>query len=207
MPLAPDKRERMPIGLQSQTPKQMNPIIKNLISFRLIYILVGGFFFYLSSATFDAIFIPTLELEDGWCQEWAEIKFMYRSKKRCVKFKNEVEAFKYRHNQRMDKRESHKTFTMFLVATLVTFSLMMLKPSLFFGKDTALNNYTGTMATAVYYGTILGFIIPIIFQQLLPPATQWFPDEFQEIRQARIAYLLKENVELSHPPVSQGVAQ
>jgi hypothetical protein len=178
----------------------MNPIIKNLINFRLLYILVGGCFFYLSSATFDAIFIPTLEFEDGWCKEWTEIKFMYRSKKRCVNFKNKVEEFKYRHNQKMDKRESHKTFLMFLVATLVTFSLMMLKPSLFFGKNTALNNYTGAMATAVYYGTILGFIIPIIFQQLLPPSTQWFPDDFQEIRQARIEYLLKENAELSHPP-------
>ena len=131
---------------------------------------------------------------------------MYRSKKRCIKFENEVEESKYRHNQKMDKRESHKTFSMFLVATLVTFSLMMLKPDLFFGKDTALNNYTGAMATAVYYGAILGFIVPIIFQQLLPPPTQWFPDEFQEIRQARIEYLLKENIELPHPPPAQEAA-
>lgn len=94
-------------------------------------------------------------MQDGWCKEWAEIKFTYRSKKRCVEFKNELEEFKYRHNQRMDKRESHKTFTIFLVATLVTFSLMMLKSSLFFGKDTALNNYSGVMATAVYSGYLI----------------------------------------------------
>ena len=184
----------------------MNSIIKQLVSFRLLYILAGGFFCYLSSAAYEAIFIPTLEMEDGWCEEWTEIKLMYRSKKRCVKFKNELEELKYRHNLKMDKRQSHKIFSMFLVATLVTFSLMMLKPSLFFGKDTALNNYTGAMATAVYYGTILGFIIPIIFQQLLPPPTQWFPDEFQEIRQARIEYLLKENADLAHLPPAEGAA-
>jgi len=63
------------------------------------------------------------------------------------------------------------------------------------------------MATAVYYGTILGFIIPIIFQQLLPPSTQWFPDEFQEIRRARIEYLLKENADLSHPPPAGGAGR
>jgi hypothetical protein len=56
LPFSSDKLRYMLISLSGRAPTQMNPVIKNFISFRLLYILVGGFLFFLSSAAFDAIF-------------------------------------------------------------------------------------------------------------------------------------------------------
>jgi hypothetical protein len=66
-----------------------------------------------------------------------------------------------------------------------------LNSSLFFGSGVRIENYTGAIATAIFYGVILGFILPTIFQMLLPPPPEWLPRELQEIRQARSEHILK----------------
>jgi len=46
----------------------MHPLIKYLLSFRLLYIVGGGFFFYLLSVFIDPVFIPALQMPENWCQ-------------------------------------------------------------------------------------------------------------------------------------------
>jgi hypothetical protein len=41
-------------------------------------------------------------------------------------------------------------------------------------------------------GVVLGFMMPIVFQALLPPPEEWLPEEFLEIRRARIELILNE---------------
>ena len=60
-----------------------------------------------------------------------------------------------------------------------------------------IGNYTGAIATAVFYGIILGFIMPTVFQIILPPPVQWLPEELLEIRDARTEFVLKEIIESS----------
>jgi cyanate permease len=110
----------------------------------------------------------------------------------CIKFKNRIEELKYKHNKRMEKRSSRKVLFLFLLASGVTYLLMVLRPTLFFDKGDYLGYTTGMIATAVLLGVVMGFVMPIICQAFLPPPAEWFPQEFMEIRRARIELILNE---------------
>ncbi|UCD82793.1 MAG: hypothetical protein JSW26_15575 [Desulfobacterales bacterium] len=169
----------------------MNSLIKYLLNFRLLFIILGGIFFYLLSAILDPIFIPTLDMPGTWCNKWIERRISYRNQEECVEFTNKLDELKYRHNQRMENRRTHKMFGLFLAASALTFLLMVLKPVYFFGEGVPLENITGVIAVAVYYGVIIGFIMPTIYQLLLPPPLGWLPREFSDIQQARIDFIIK----------------
>ena len=175
----------------------MNPLIKSLLSFRLLYMIGGGFFFYLLSVFIDPLFIPALPMPENWCQKWIETRVGYQKQKECVEFGNTLDELKYKHNRDMEKRRTNKMIGLFIAASVLTFFLMLLNPSNFFGDGVNIENYTGAIATAVFYGIILGFILPIIFQILLPSPMEWMPQEFLEIRQARIEFILEKIVNLS----------
>jgi len=169
----------------------MKTLIKHLLSFRFLYIIIGGFLIYLLGAAVDLIFIPTLEMSDGWCKNWTEKKVIYRQVRECTDFRSEIDALKLKHNKRMEKRQSYKMIAIFFSASLVTYFLMWLNPANFFDKSTAFEHNAAMMTTAVYYGVFLGFLMQILFQELLPPPHEWFPDEFLMIRQARVEQILK----------------
>jgi hypothetical protein len=167
--------------------------------------VIGGFFFYLVGAFIGVIFIPTLEMSDNGCKDWVENRTGYGSDKECVRFKDKIEELKYLHNQRMAKRSSHKMFALFPFAAFVTYLLMLFNPHAFFDNKIGLKDNTGVIVSAIYFGVILGFIMPIIYQELLPPPIEWFPKEFIEIRQARIELILKEILEMSELPSHEGL--
>jgi hypothetical protein len=170
----------------------MNFLEKHVQFFLLFYILIGGFSFYLLSITIDTIFVPTVEQAEGFCEDWTERVFKWTRAQDCVKFKNHHEKLKYQHNKRMEKRSSQKVLFLFLLAAGFTYLLMALRPTLFFQKGDYLSYTTGIIATAVLMGVVLGFMMPIIFQALLPPPAEWLPQEFLEIRRARIELILTE---------------
>jgi len=84
---------------------------------------------------------------------------------------------------------------LFLLASGFTYLLMTLRPTLFFQKGDYLSYTTGIIATAGLIGVALGFMMSIIFQALLPPPQEWLPEEFLEIRRARIESILNEIAE------------
>ena len=169
----------------------MHPLIKYLLSFRLLYILGGGFSFYLLSVFIDPVFIPTLQMPENWCQKWIETRSGYQKQKECVEFGNPLDELKYKHNREMEKRRANKMLGLFIAASAITFFLMVLNPANFFGAGVSIENYTGAFATAVFYGVILGIILPTVYQMLLPPPAEWMPQEFLEIRRARIEFILR----------------
>ena len=173
----------------------MNIIEKHIQLFLLLYLLVGGFFFYVTSVTIDIIFVPRVQQTDGFCQEWTERAFRWHRAQDCVKFVNYLEELKYKHNKRMEKRSAQKVLFLFLLATGVTYLLMVLRPTLFFEKGNYLRYTTGIIATAVLMGSVLGFMMPIIYQALMPEPAEWLPHEFMEIRRARIELILNEIAE------------
>ncbi len=173
----------------------MNLIEKHLQLFLLFYMLIGGFFFYLMSITVETIFVPTIEQPEGFCKEWTERAFRWQRVQDCVKFENNLEELKYKHNKRMEKRSDRKVLFLFLLATGVTYVLMVLRPTLFFEKGNYLRYTTGIIATAILMGVVLGFMMPIIYQALLPAPSDWLPQEFMEIRRARIELILNEIAE------------
>ena len=87
--------------------------------------------------------------------------------------------------------------SLFLIASLLTFSIMLLSPHTFIEQKITLENYTGAMTTAVFYGVIIGFLLPTIFHALLPPPAEWLPNEFFEIQKARTELIMREIAELS----------
>jgi hypothetical protein len=72
---------------------------------------------------------------------------------------------------------------------------MTLRPTLFFQKGDYLSYRTGVFAAAVLLGVILGFMMPVIYETILPSPAEWLPQEFLEIRQARIELILNEIAE------------
>ena len=173
----------------------MNFLEKHLQLFLLFYLLIGGVFFYLLGATIDTIFVPAIDQPEDFCEEWTERAFRWHRAQDCIKFKNQIEELKYKHNKRMEKRTSRKALFLFLLASGVTYGLMVLRPTLFFDKGDYLGYTTGMIATAILLGVVIGFMIPIICEALLPPPAEWFPEEFAEIRQARIELILNEITE------------
>ena len=173
----------------------MNFLEKHLQLFLLFYLLIGGAIFYLLGATFDIIFVPTIEQTEDFCEEWTERAFRWHRAQDCIKFKNQIEELKYKHNKRMEKRTSRKALFLFLLAAGITYLLMVLRPTLFFDKGDYLGYTTGMIATAILLGVVIGFMMPIICQALLPAPAEWFPEEFTEIRQARIELILNEITE------------
>ena len=175
----------------------MPEFLKHFVSFRFLYVVFAGFFFYLVSVTFDTIFIPRLEMSQGWCEEWVERKVRYRSQKECVKFSDRLQELKYRHNQKMEERFTNKMFGIFLSATAFTFLVMLISPYKFFDQKITFENYTGGFAVAVFYGVIIGFILPVVFQAILPQPAEWLPNEFQEIQTARTELILRQIMQIS----------
>jgi len=57
-----------------------------------------------------------------------------------------------------------------------------------------MKNYTGAVAIAVYYGVVIGFLLPVALEGMLPPAKEWLPNELFEIKQARVEWILKEQI-------------
>ena len=95
----------------------------------------------------------------------------------------------------MEKRSGQKVLFLFLLASGLTYLLMVLRPTLFFEKDNYLKYTTGIIATAILMGVVLGFMMPIIYQALLPAPSEWLPQEFMEIRRARTELILNEIAE------------
>jgi len=180
--------------------RPMPEFFRNFVSFRFLYVLIGGLFFYLVSTTFDLIFIPRLEMPQGWCQKWVERKIGYRTQDECVKFSDTLQKLKYRHNQKMEERYKNKMFGIFLGATILTFLLMLLSPYKFFDRKITFETLSGSFAVAVFYGVIIGFLLPVVFQTLLPPPSEWLPSEFLEVQKARTELILRQITEIpTHP--------
>jgi hypothetical protein len=174
----------------------MLEFLKKFVSFRLLYILFGGLFFYLVSITSDLVFIPRIEMPQGWCENWVERRIGYRTQNECVQFSDTLQELKYRHNQKMEERQKYKTFGIFLCATIFTFLIMLLDPSKFFDQRITFDSYTGIFVVAVFYGVIIGFLLPVVFQALLPSPSEWLPNEFFEIQKARTELILRQLSEL-----------
>ena len=170
----------------------MMQFLKYFLSFRFLYLLLGGVFFFLISITFTIIFIPRLDMPENWCKKWQTSNIGYRSQEECVEFSAEVDKLKYHHNQKMEKRLSGKTYGMFIAATLLTFLIMLLSPGKFIEHRITFENYSGAVAVAVFYGVIIGFLLPVLFEVILPPTETWLPEEFFEINKARVEWVEKQ---------------
>jgi hypothetical protein len=88
-------------------------------------------------------------------------------------------------------------FGIFLFATIFTFFMMLLNPYKFVDQKITLETTTGAIAVAVFYGVIIGFLLPVVLQALLPPPSDWLPNEFFEIQKARRETILRELSEIS----------
>ena len=92
----------------------------------------------------------------------------------------------------MQKRRTHLTAGLFIGSAILTFLIMLLSPGTFIEHRINFENYSGAVAVAVFYGVIIGFLLPVVFEALLPSPEKWLPEEFYEIRKARIEWVLRE---------------
>lgn len=169
----------------------MKEFLGYFYSFRLLYIVFAGIFFFLISITFNFIFIPMLDMPGDWCQKWDERRIGYRSQEECIEFSTGLDKLKYHHNQKMEKRLTGKLHGLFILATLLTLLIMLLSPGKFIEHKITFENYSGAIAIAVFYGVIIGFLLPVLLEALLPSPENWLPNEFYEINQARVEWVLK----------------
>ncbi len=64
----------------------MNGFLSYFTSFRFLYVVFGGFFFYLLSTIIDPVFIPKLDMAEKWCEKRVERRIRYRKIEECVEF-------------------------------------------------------------------------------------------------------------------------
>jgi hypothetical protein len=170
----------------------MKELLGYFYSFRLLYLVFAGLFFFLVSITFNLIFIPIIDMPGNWCKKWDDRKIGFQTQDECVEFNTAMDELKYHHNHKMEKRLTAKVHGLFIFATLLTFLIMLLSPGRLVEHKITFENYSGAVAVAVFYGVIIGFLLPVLFEALLPSPEEWLPNELYEIKQARIEWVLKE---------------
>ena len=156
---------------------------------------MGGLAFYIFSAGIDAIFFPALEMDSKWCEDWDEYEDTRSDRiiRECIIFKNKVEELKFVYNQEMEKRHNKKIYAMIAVASFITLLLMLLAPHHFFDNgEKFIKHKPELLASAIFYGFVLIVVMQLFYRNILPPPVEWFPEEFQEIRQARIEFILRD---------------
>jgi hypothetical protein len=71
----------------------------------VLFLIIGGFFFYLLGAVLSSLFIVSIPMDEDWCKRGekilvAEDQYEFF----CVEFKNELQEEIYYHNKRMAER-------------------------------------------------------------------------------------------------------
>jgi len=145
------------------------------------------------------MFVPMLDMPGQWCQKWHQSKIGQRTQDECIEFSSRENELKYHHNQKMEERLTGKMYGLFISAVLLTFAIMLLSPGKIVDHRINFENYSGAVAIAVFYGIIIGILLPVVFEALLPASEDWLPAEFYEIRQARIEWVLKNIAAASTP--------
>ena len=173
----------------------MKEFLSYFYSFRFLYVIFAGLFFFVVSVSVELVFIPMLDMPANWCKKWDTKKIGYQTRDECVDFKTDLDELKYDHNRKMEERQKAKVYGLFISAAVLTFLIMLLSPGKIIEHKITYENYTGAVAIAVFYGVIIGFMLPVVLDAVLPPPKEWLPNEFYEIKQARVEWILKKFAE------------
>ncbi len=163
----------------------------------ILYIIIAGFFFYLARAALDSIFIVAIPMDDDWCLQYNKDETKPEYEWVCLKYKNKLEQLKHYHNLKMIERNKYLSFSLFVIAFLLTKLIFSLIPEWKAnGFNTQSLKIAMTDVTGIIFELIIAFVIifitPWIFELILPPPAEWFPEVFREISNAQIEAKLRE---------------
>lgn len=150
--------------------------------FLLLYLIIGGFLFYLLDIYTDIVFRPYLKMSIGWCEEYREYMDVDGPHKDCIKFKNRVEELKALHNEHMFHRRKIIVAVLFGFASISTYLLMLLAPNRFFDSNKVF--LRDKIAAALFYGSLLSIVLPLFYSAIFPQSLIWVPNELLYIRRA-----------------------
>jgi len=153
----------------------------------MLFGLLLGVFSYLFIVTTSALFLPYVNMDNGWCLKYSDIPgHDHKNDPICEEFKNDYEQKKYDHNKMMVKKASY-----FRVGTIL-FNIVLASIIFYF---IPIIRKKSIRIKALIYSSAFGLVVPIIvfliLTSLLPAPYKWFPSEFETIRNIRVEKLLE----------------
>jgi len=153
------------------------------------YLLASGLLAYLLSVMLSAIFIIGLDMDDNWCEIPIEVR---DGEWRCVGFKNNLEERKYDHNSDMRDRNEKLIILEFVLFLGITYLVFHFIPKWRERRHHSALDLTHTFIPLGVLTFGVSMVMPYIFDFILPPPTEWFPDIFVEIRETQREAILLE---------------
>ena len=153
------------------------------------YLLASGLLAYLLLVMLSAIFIIPLEMDDNWCEIPIEVR---DGEWRCVGFKNNLEERKYDHNSDMRDRNEKLIILEFVLFLGITYLVFHFIPKWRERRHHSALDLTHTFIPLGVLTFGVSMVMPYIFDFILPPPTEWFPDIFVEIRETQREAILLE---------------
>ena len=68
------------------------------------YLIISGFVAWIVWGMLSAVFLPNVEMADGWCVEYVQVS---ENEEACYRYKNKLEEIKDWHNQQMVGRNAY----------------------------------------------------------------------------------------------------
>ena len=153
------------------------------------YLLASGLLAYLLSVMLSAIFIIVLDMDDNWCELPIEVR---DGEWKCLEFKNNFEELKYDHNSDMRDRNEKLLILKFVLFLGITYLVFHFIPK---WRERPHHSALDLEHTLLPLGVLslgVSMTMPYIFDFILPPPTEWFPDIFVEIHETQREAILLE---------------
>ncbi|WP_028872325.1 hypothetical protein [Psychroserpens burtonensis] len=153
---------------------------KNII----LYLVIGGFIFYILSVLLSAISIAPIPMDQDWCKYGEDIQIGENEYEfRCLEYKNEWQETIYYYNQKVLERYINLLWFKLILALIVTVFIFYFIPK---WKGVLNKKGENIIGSLILIALVIVLIIPFIFSFLLPPPIEWLPDIFEEINDAQI---------------------
>jgi len=155
----------------------------------IIFAIVLGFFSFLASATWSAIFIVSLPMAEDAIIDAVEIETgedrygTIQTEWWPIEFKNSLEELKYYHNLQMLDRNRYWLYGQLILGGLLSLCAFYIIPKWRNTLDP--EDSSRVVVTSVFLGVLTVLIMPFVFGRVLPAPVKWFPQEIIDIAELR----------------------
>ena len=162
----------------------------NNITHAISFAIVFGFFAYLTSALWSAIFIVSLPMDADAVSDSIEIETIdethggVRYEWLPTEFKNSLEELKYHHNVRMLNRNRYWVYGQLIIGGFIGLIVFYIVPKM---RGTLETEYekSGIACASIFFSALVVLLGQSFFSWILPAPAKWFPQRIVDIAESR----------------------
>ncbi len=160
-----------------------------------LFVIVGGFAFYVLNVLWSAYFFIGLPQQEGWCLEWDWIEHYDGAIEYiCTEPINDKEKSINYHNLAMIERNKYWLYSTSVTGPLLALFLFLWLPKLIGAQTVADDQYviTPDVVAIGAVGLVASFVAPWVYQYVLPAPVDWFPDFIGNYHDQQVRYFLEQ---------------